>query len=984
MKNKLKKLLGLFVVSSIGLSSVAPAFALQSTNNNTSIQNSSGIPQLPASCTLNNQIKQGVINTCEDLLSIDSYTHYTFGKNNIDCSSLGTVDENTVDPNNTSASLSNNDTVCTIIEGSVNQNNGNPSTFIRNLTIDNTTEDTMGILEEFIDSVAVNLSFEDVSIKGRNTVGIFGLADNSTFKNIDLNRVDIDGSSRVGALIGDLKANYSSQPTVVDVEDVNIRNSNLIAKNRMGSVIGNSENAYIKDILVAKTSVEQRDNSNLFAGAIFGLASQKANKWENITGRQLTLIARKTSSGLLAGLAKKGTEIINVELSDSKLTYVSNKNDQESSIGGLIGEYGDNGVIDGVKFNRVTVEHMKEGNTPGVFDQEGSANLDKVGGLIGYVNGSNININNVKTNKTVITGFDDEVGGFIGAAEGSVTITNSDSNNTQIIGNTGSNNSLNGGLIGANYGGTVTITDSCARTNKFEVDDDEIGGLIGRLENSAEITRSAAMGKIENADSDVGGLIGYVNDLRTINITDSYSRVALKNITKNVGGLIGDLDAGSSNVPDQNAVVNLNNVYFVGPITSVENNEEYPLVGEIGNNSEGFDVNFTNAYFSTWTPVTPDENSVDPNFNLVNSSTPANVAIEIPGNKRSLRSSYQGFDFNNVWYLFTGHGTPELRTKGKNLPVTAINLDQPNSALDNLAAGSVIGTVSAVDLENDPTTCEVLTDAAIFELVENTTTNELELKNKVQLGSSTNSGLLEYDVEISCNDSNAASRSRETVFTLTDTKTQNVTASNVGAENSEEVTTQATPLTCEAAGQALITGFDSNNDGTLSPVETLRMAIKANQLNNAENDNPSVLASNYPEFDLNKDGNIDNLDRIYSYADCNVEYKQSLNAAELLDRNLDGKLPKKFNKKYKKAFRAAKQQLKAASGDMTDEVVFDLNNDGKLNKADKKIARRLLRDVRKAIETANSAPQMQALDNNNGKLPLDLVQSSVANLEEEI
>jgi hypothetical protein len=123
-------------------------------------------------------------------------------------------------------------------------------------------------------------------------------------------------------------------------------------------------------------------------------------------------------------------------------------------------------------------------------------------------------------------------GGVSGATIGILaveTYAGTDIENVHVVGNVNGESNV-GGLIGINFGGT--ITNSSATGNV--VGTNGVGGLAGYT--SGTITNSYAIGIVSGTD-DVGGLIGYSQGT----ITDSYTEVTVTGTGDigRVGGLAG-------------------------------------------------------------------------------------------------------------------------------------------------------------------------------------------------------------------------------------------------------------------------------------------------------------------------------------------------------------------------------------------------------------------------------------------------------------
>ncbi len=100
---------------------------------------------------------------------------------------------------------------------------------------------------------------------------------------------------------------------------------------------------------------------------------------------------------------------------------------------------------------------------------------------------------------------------------------------------TGRNNV--GSLAGSNAG---VIVDCSATGSVFGIE--QVGGLVGRNEEDASVSRSYAASTVRGTDY-VGGLVGFSRG----DITDGYARGSVFGSGDNIGGLVGYLDASIRN-----------------------------------------------------------------------------------------------------------------------------------------------------------------------------------------------------------------------------------------------------------------------------------------------------------------------------------------------------------------------------------------------------------------------------------------------------
>ncbi len=949
-----------FAPSAVTITTVAPS-TVQSPQSN---------------CTL--PLATDTLSDCTDLLDLHGGTAYTL-TNDIDCNGI-----------TSSGSLANNNLNCIVIDG---QKNSTTNYKISNFTVNNTSRNYMGLIEQLRNSILKNLDFENFNIKGKYGVGIVGGSQNSSFENLSLNNIIVEATrERAGALVGNMEGSYSQNlndysinaddTNVLDlvanypnfpktISNVNLTNSSVKAGTRVGGLVGSAKDTVANEISATNVVVDHGGTYS-HAGGIFGLGSTTANNWSDITGSNIEVKARSSASGLLSSFVRKDTVVNNVNITNSNLLYLGGSNNNSSSIGGLIGEYYQDGVRLKDILVKADIKHVKD---LAPFNQIGSANIDKVGGIVGYANSTDNTFENVKFEGT-ITGFDDEVGGIVGASNGNLTISNSDAIVT-IDSNVNHDNSLNGGLIGANYSGAVDIDKTCAVVD-IDATDDEVGGFAGRIGNSIDINQSFVKGTINGAAEDVGSFVGFVVDANNVIITDSYSKVNLSTTDDNAGGFIGEMDSSSS------SNVTINTSYFDGNLVTANDDDEYPLVGEVNNNDDGINVTFNDAYFSSSANFAP---TLATNFNTSSTNNSSGtVAQKLNSTDKNFRANYVGFDFNSIWYNVDGLSTPELRFKITNYPVSSITLDQ-NAVVNNGIAGLKVANVTVVDPETDPVTC-VLQNSPLFTL-------DVDSNDNISISLASNLTANVGDVlnlTIECTDF-GSQRAITRVFPLN--AVANITGQGLGpaltlADNTVDPQIgDPQPLACPAATSELVNnGFDINNNGLLEDLEKLRLASKLNLLiqdSKETSAQAATLATNYPEFDLNDDNLIDNFDRILDYADCDIQVHRFLHAAEILDTNRDGKLPKKkLNNVYKKQFKKARKEFlfdrnrNLATVDTNSFYdLFDYNEDDKINKKDKRYFRQLLRQLRNisifaAASSSQSDDSVQE-DLNNDELPADIV-----------
>lgn len=199
-----------------------------------------------------------------------------------------------------------------------------------------------------------------------------------------------------------------------------------------------------------------------------------------------------------------------------------------------------------------------------------------------------------------------------------------------------------GGLVGER---PITIQKS---SNHGDIiGQSNVGGLIG-IGNSGTITESYNCGSVTGTIENVGGLVGKY--LQGISISDSYSNGNIKG-GKNVGGLIGLIMYGD---------IHLKNLYST---SNVSGENIGALIGEVSSEF-GYSgkVVFTgNSYWNK------DISGVDKGIGSKNNNveTSSGSPIELTIDQIKSQTSFQGWDFENIWAIDEGQSFPYLR------PVTA-------------------------------------------------------------------------------------------------------------------------------------------------------------------------------------------------------------------------------------------------------------------------------------------------------------------------
>lgn len=159
------------------------------------------------------------------------------------------------------------------------------------------------------------------------------------------------------------------------------------------------------------------------------------------------------------------------------------------------------GVVNGATINNVT---LVGGSITGNY---------RVGGIVGNAIGENTVISNA-TNSASVTG-NSQVGGIVGI------ITGNSDNKSKV------NNVINTGTINGNAG-------------------NDVGGLIGSLNNSQLTGNSYNLSAVTSSGHDVGGLVGSASNSTIGDGTNLvYNRLDVTG-AYNVGGIVGNMEANST------------------------------------------------------------------------------------------------------------------------------------------------------------------------------------------------------------------------------------------------------------------------------------------------------------------------------------------------------------------------------------------------------------------------------------------------------
>ncbi|WP_428240234.1 hypothetical protein [Gynuella sp.] len=206
---------------------------------------------------------------------------------------------------------------------------------------------------------------------------------------------------------------------------------------------------------------------------------------------------------------------------------------------------------------------------------------DRVAGVVGYINGPDLNsftglTASISDNQvSALISGDNYVGGLAGHINvtqqynwGDKTSMTSNSISGTITGTLNVGGMI-GGLIANQYNASANVLDNISTA---AVDGDgNLGGLIGYVESdgnfpSVVIAHNSAHGNVNGARRNVGGLIGLILIANASSI-DTYQNYATGQVSgsRSVGGLMGHIHSFSSSWPD--VVTNVTDSFAYGKVT---------------------------------------------------------------------------------------------------------------------------------------------------------------------------------------------------------------------------------------------------------------------------------------------------------------------------------------------------------------------------------------------------------------------------------
>ncbi len=305
------------------------------------------------------------------------------------------------------------------------------------------------------DGFGHTISNLSMNVPSEGEAGLFRMIDNATVQNLimsDLELIEADG--RTGGIAGEAVA--------ATVENVSISgNLSSGSMQALGGIIGEADN----DSTVSNTH---------FSGDVESLYTGSGSRVGGLVGRSSANITNSSATGSVAGYSavgglvgsQFGNTIANSTVNSEVIS--TRGGTQDIDTGGLVGRVVSEAII--------TNSHS-EGT---VTNNAGGRNI---GGLVGILNGGSI-IEHSSSQSIVSAADSTRVGGLVGFMGGSRGSTNE------------------------NYV-VVRYSEASGEVSG----DQQVGGLVGRIEDGTEIISSSAGGPV-TANSDGGALIGlFVYDV---------------------------------------------------------------------------------------------------------------------------------------------------------------------------------------------------------------------------------------------------------------------------------------------------------------------------------------------------------------------------------------------------------------------------------------------------------------------------------------
>ena len=433
---------------------------------------------------------------------------------------------------------------------------------ISNLTINKPAVDNVGLFGFAQYSTIRNLNLSNAAITGQHYVGgligLNGLDNGTTGASVLFNnRISgtVTGKTYVGGLAGIDRAYNSGSSTV------NYNKSSALVSGRyyVGGLVGNSSintatlnlnsNRIMGNTQASALNEDKSDIGGLI-GRLDNSYGSTSTLQNNIIQGNVTSTRNSTSLGGAVGSTYNYDSALNVYNLISNGTISANTSSYY--VGGLFGTLSVSGTsttaIDGSSSTgNVSAGYQVGGLVGYLYGNNASSisnsytegnvtGVSSVGGLVG----SNYYTGIINSHTLGVVRANDTAGGLVGYNIDS-PVSNSYATGNVIATSTGGNL---GGLIGYNSGAASAVSNSYASglvdgTPTSTTGGSNVGGLIG-YNYAGAISNSHATGAVSGAGS-IGGLVGYGSGA----ISNSYASGNVQGLWYYLGGLAGYQEAGA-------------------------------------------------------------------------------------------------------------------------------------------------------------------------------------------------------------------------------------------------------------------------------------------------------------------------------------------------------------------------------------------------------------------------------------------------------
>ena len=397
----------------------------------------------------------------------------------------------------------------------------------------------------------VEFSIFDLNIEGNDNLGLFGVTENATIKNLIMSSGSVTGTGEnIGAVVG--KADGGSIKNILS-------SMNIYGQTNVGGIVGSAGNLNV--FSVSNTGhVEGYEN----VGGLIGKMSEGqllGNSYNigKIEGKNNSNLYSHNIGGLI-GLAQNAIVGSENDVIKNQLTVNGGYN-----VGGIVGKAEETSITNAVNTANITAnsyidetyKYHTDNTKMDVVDGCGSVEVcvANVGGIAGKVEGGKLtNITNSGNSVQSVLGDGEfyiagNVGGIVGSSSG-VEIENAINQDSYIYG-------------AHNIGGIAGYFDNGKITNSFNIGGD-IMGTGARLYSSNDFAEESI--RQDGSESfnigNIGGIAGYIfgddayiaqsgnrGNVHSLYIIDN-DNIPEAAKAANVGGIVGKIDRTKTNTLD--------------------------------------------------------------------------------------------------------------------------------------------------------------------------------------------------------------------------------------------------------------------------------------------------------------------------------------------------------------------------------------------------------------------------------------------------